>query len=165
MLSARAVEPERLGSIGDVDHEGHLCSTLLAGDETGPEAILHRLARLSEGGLGDRMALGPELEGDGVAFGSLDVIGFESQGTIADNDKVINSDSRAGEGGCGSKNGEAHYDWMVRGERLARLGNSVKLGARGLGKKGIEIVRRGTVGMENEVLGLPEGRKAQPEGI
>jgi hypothetical protein len=104
MVCARAVVPQGLRGIGDVDHECLGRGTLLAGDETGPEAILHGGAGRGEGSLGDRVTLGPELEGDGVALGSGKVGRLEGQGSVSDDNGMVSGDSGASKrGGSGSE--------------------------------------------------------------
>ena len=113
MGGARAVVPEGLRGVGDLNLEGRAGGTLLDGDESRPETILHGLARSGKGRLGNRVALGPELESDGIALSSGDVGGLESQATLSGHDDVVSSESGASNGrGSNGEGRETHYDWL-----------------------------------------------------
>lgn len=79
VLALGAVEPNWPRSVCDLVHECRRSGLVCAGDVSRPEAIVHGLTWRGERSLGDGVVLGPELEGDGVALGGLDVIGLEDQ--------------------------------------------------------------------------------------
>jgi hypothetical protein len=114
MLALCAVEPHRSGSIlnGEcVGHVGDGCGGL-GGNKARPEALVHRIAGLCEGALSNGVVLGPELEHDGVALGSLNAVRHEDQRTclVADGNGVHFRNSDAGKGGGGEDSREVHDD-------------------------------------------------------
>jgi len=114
MFALCAVEPDWSGSVLDgvcVCRVGDDCSGF-GGNESRPEALLHRFAGLREGALSNRVVLGPELEHDGVALGSLDAVRHEDQRTslVADGNGVHFRNSSTSKGGGSEDGGEMHYD-------------------------------------------------------
>lgn len=116
MSSPGAVVPERLGGVLDLDLESGGSGALLRGNVSGPETVGHGFAGLCEGGLGDRVALGPVLECDGIALGSGEVGRLEGERAVSDNDQVVGGHGGASNGGGSGDGGETHYDWFVKEE-------------------------------------------------
>lgn len=113
MGSPRAVVPERLRGVGDLNLEGRVRCTLGDGNESRPEAILHGLARCGEGRLGDRVALGPELESNSIALRSGNVSRLEGETALSGHNNVVCGDSGASKGrGSNGEGRETHYDWL-----------------------------------------------------
>lgn len=105
MLCLGAVEPDWLRSILDSVHESGVRRFLRARDETGPETVVHGLARGGEGSLCNTVVLWPELEGDCVAFGRLDRVRLEDIRAVTDNDEMVGSHGGANKGGSSSSDG------------------------------------------------------------
>lgn len=116
VLALGAVEPDGLRSVFDRVHERRGSGLLRARNVSGPEALWGWRTWCVEGGLGDGVVLGPELEGDGIALGGLDVIGLEDQlRVVADDNEMVGREGGADDGESGG-DGETHYDWMVERE-------------------------------------------------
>ena len=116
MHALGAVEPDGSRSVGNLVCEGGRGNLLGIGSrhESGPEAVVHRLARVGKGGLGDRVVLGPELEDDGVTLSSHDAVGLEDQvaSLVTNSNGVLGGESGASHGGSSEDGGEMHYDWL-----------------------------------------------------
>lgn len=115
MLALCAVEPDGCRGIGDFVCESLVGNSLGVGsrNKAGPEAVVQRLARGGEGGLGDGVVLGPEAESNGVAHICADAIGLEDKlaSLGANGNDVFLCESSASKGG-GEDGREMHYDWI-----------------------------------------------------
>ena len=116
MLALAAVEPDGRRSVLDLVHEdgGGGGRGVRGGDEARVEATVHGLAGLVEGGLDDRVVLGPEVERDHVALGGLDGVGLEDDVAVlvTDGDGVLGGQDGASHGGGRDEGREVHYGWL-----------------------------------------------------
>ena len=118
VLALCAVEPDRCRGVLDLVWKGCRRNSLHVGrwDEATPEAILHGLARVGKGSLGDGVVLGPEREGDSVALSGLEAVWLKDKitGLGTDKDLVVRCKGSAGHGRSSEDGGEMHYDRFVR---------------------------------------------------
>lgn len=101
MLGEAAVEPHG-GGAGDVDGEDGGVHAGGGNEATAPEGVcVNRCARLGEGGDGDGVGVWVEVELESISNGSLDGVGGEGEGGLADGDLVGHNTRGGGEGGGG----------------------------------------------------------------
>lgn len=109
MLALRAVVPDGVGAV-DGDDERLVAGARRDGHKVRVEARVRGRAGAVEGALDDRVRLGPELEGEGVAVGGSGAVGLEGEAVLADDDVDVGGlgegdEGRGGEEGGG---GEVH---------------------------------------------------------